>query len=121
MASLIKGIDAASNANVSTQVPPTSVPTAATDHDYSPPATHQQIDLEDFIANKLPSHVVVTDGQRALAKRVIDYQRTRGLGTKGDRPLRSLGQPLCWVDQVLKTTIVQPRLSQRRVWYRACG
>jgi hypothetical protein len=27
-----------------------------------------QIDLEDFIANKLPSHVVVTDGQRALAE-----------------------------------------------------
>ena len=110
MVAKIKSIDTASTANDPT-VPPT-IPTATADQDYSPQPTNQTIDLDDFIANKLPSHVLVTEGQRAVAKKVIDYFNELGPWYEGRPPVARPLKLLCLGGPGAgKTTIIRPLAS----------
>jgi hypothetical protein len=107
MSAVIKGIDTANKADLPAAAPTT--PPTAGDQEYSPPASNHMIDLEDFIEHKLPSHVIATTGQRALAKRVIEYLNDLGPFHEARQPVSRPMKLLCLGGPGAgKTTIIRP-------------
>jgi hypothetical protein len=110
IAAVIKGLDAPAKAKNST-VPSIATP-ASSDHTHSRPPSNQAIDLEDFIANKLPKDVVVTAGQRALARRVIQYFNELGPYHEGRQHVSQPLKLLCLGGPGAGKTTITKALAQ---------